>query len=82
MTTFADFITKFDEIFGSSSRPAIAVACGFAVAGACFIPASAPIAIPTAGGIVAAYMASRSVDKNTAAKVTIATGQPTAEVKP
>lgn len=59
---------QFDRLVASLSRPLIAVACGLAVAGSCFIPASAPIAIPVAGGVVAAYMAARTVDKNIAAK--------------
>lgn len=59
---------QFDRMVASLSRPVIAVACGFAVAGACFVPASAPIAIPVAGAVVGAYMAARTVDKNIAAK--------------
>lgn len=59
---------KADSMFSSFSRPYIAVICGTAIAGACFNPASAPIAIPVAGGVVAAYMAARTVDKNIAAK--------------
>lgn len=63
---------KIDEYFASFSRPYIAIACGTAVAGSCFIPASAPIAIPVAGAVVAAYMAARTVDKNIAAKAAAA----------
>ena len=76
-----------DELTASLSRPYIAIACGTAVAGSCFIPASAPIAIPVAGGVVAAYMAARTMDKNIAAKAatedkrTAAMGGPTAPLK-
>lgn len=59
---------KFDSLFASFSRPYIAIICGTAVAGACFVPVSAPIAIPLAAAIVGAYMAARTVDKNIAAK--------------
>ena len=57
-----------DELFASFSRPYIAISCGTAVAGSCFIQASAPIAIPVAGAVVGAYMAARTMDKNIAAK--------------
>lgn len=59
---------KVDELFASFSRPYIAIICGTAVAGSCFNPSTGPIAIPVAGGIVAAYMGFRTMDKNIAAK--------------
>jgi hypothetical protein len=54
---------KAGAMFASFSRPYIAVICGTAVAGACFNAATAPIALPIAGGVVVAYMGARTVDK-------------------
>jgi hypothetical protein len=71
---------KCDNLYASQSRPTIALACGFAVSGACFVPSTAPIAIPVAGGIVAAYMAARSVDKKTTANAEVAKAQAQAGV--
>ena len=65
---FAAVADKADMLFASFSRPYIAIICGTAIAGACFLPSSAPIALPIAGGIVVAYMGLRTVDKNIAAK--------------
>lgn len=50
------------------SRPSIAIICGVAVAGACFIPASAPIAIPVAGAVVMTYMGGKVVENVTKTK--------------
>lgn len=72
---WAALADKCDSLYASQSRPTIALVCGFAVAGACFVPASAPIAIPVAGGVVAAYMAARSVDKKTNANAEVAKAQ-------
>lgn len=58
---------KLDSMFASFSRPYIAVICGTAVAGACFNPSTAPIALPIAGGVVVAYMGARTIDKAIAA---------------
>jgi hypothetical protein len=50
------------------SRPSIAILCGCAIAGACFIPASAPIAIPVAGAVVMTYMGGKTYEKITSTK--------------
>jgi acetyl-CoA carboxylase carboxyltransferase component len=63
----------FTTLISELSRPSIAIICGIAVAGACFIPASAPIAIPVAGGVVVAYMGGKSLEKITATKTSGAT---------
>lgn len=62
---------KCDSLYSSQSRPTIAIMCGAAVAGACFVPAVAPIAVPVAGGIVMAYIGAKSVEKNIAAKADV-----------
>lgn len=90
-------VDKFDQIFGSASRPAIAIMCGAAVAASCLSPnpAVASIAIPSATAIVMTYIGTRGVenvkkitaasaDKATAAAAEIAAqpgGTATAEVK-
>jgi hypothetical protein len=61
----SDIVTT---LFSDLSRPSIAVACGFAVAGACFIPAAAPIAIPVAGAVVMTYMGGKTYEKITSTK--------------
>lgn len=60
-----DLLTK---LVSDLSRPSIAIFCGAAVAGACFIPASAPIAIPVAGAVVATYMGGKTYEKITETK--------------
>jgi small neutral amino acid transporter SnatA (MarC family) len=60
---WAALADKADQLFASFSRPYIAIICGTAVAGACFNAATAPIALPIAGGVVVAYMGARTVDK-------------------
>lgn len=60
--TLQEAIDKFDTVFGSCSRPAIAIMCGAAVAASCLIPASASIAIPSATAIVMTYIGTRGVE--------------------
>lgn len=60
-----DILTK---LVSDLSRPSIATMCGFAITGACFIPASAPIAIPVAGAVVATYMGGKTYEKITETK--------------
>lgn len=48
----------------------------FCIGIACFVPATAIVAIPAAAAIVIAAAGLRSVDKNTAAKVEIAKAAP------
>ena len=59
---------NYADLISDLSRPSIALACGFAIAGACFITASAPIAIPVAGGVVVAYMGGKTYEKITTTK--------------
>ncbi len=74
--TLQEAIDKFDSVFGSCSRPAIAIMCGAAVAASCLIPASAAIAIPSATAIVLGYIGTRGVENvkktNAEASVNIA----------
>lgn len=65
-----DFLTT---LVSDLSRPSIAIICGLAVAGACFIPASAPIAIPVAGAVVMTYMGGKTYEKVTTTKTTAVT---------
>lgn len=66
----SDLLTK---LVSDLSRPSIAILCGVAIAGACFIPASAPIAIPVAGAVVATYMGGKTYEQVTKTKTTGAT---------
>lgn len=63
----------FTTLISDLSRPSIAIICGLAVAGACFIPASAPIAIPVAGAVVMTYMGGKTYEKITSTKTAGAT---------
>jgi hypothetical protein len=65
-------LDKIDTFFAGTSRPLIALCCGLAVAGACFIRDSAPIAIPSAAAIASAWMVARSIDKKTSANADVA----------
>lgn len=65
-----DFLTT---LVSDLSRPSIAIICGLAVAGACFIPAAAPIAIPVAGAVVMTYMGGKTYEKVTTTKTTAVT---------
>ena len=60
----------FTTLISDMSRPSIAIICGVAVAGACFITASAPIAIPVAGAVVMTYMGGKTYEKITTTKTT------------
>jgi hypothetical protein len=60
--------TLLTTLASELSRPSIAIMCGAAIAGCCFIPATAPIAIPVAGGIVATYFGGKTYEKITATK--------------
>jgi hypothetical protein len=64
--TLQEGIEKFDQVFGSTSRPAIAIMCGASVAASCLSPnaAIASIAIPSATGIVIAYIGTRGFENN------------------
>lgn len=66
-------ITIFTALLSENSRPTIAILCGVAVAGSCFIPAAAPIAIPVAGAVVMTYMGGRTYEKVTSTKTAGAT---------
>lgn len=80
MNLNTDMITT---LVSDLSRPSIAIMCGVAVAGACFIPASAPVAIPVAGGVIVAYMGGKTYEKITATKtdgVTAMAGNKPADV--
>jgi acetyl-CoA carboxylase carboxyltransferase component len=72
MIQWAAIADKLDQLYSNQSRPTIALMCGAAVAGSCFIPAVAPIAVPVAGGIVMAYFGAKAVEKNIAAKADVA----------
>lgn len=65
---------NFTQFFSDISRPNIATACGYAIAVACFIPATAPIAIPVAGAIVMTYMGGKTYENVTTTKT--ASGEP------
>lgn len=56
---------KIDELANSFARPYSVYVCSTAIAIACLIPASAPIAIPVAGAVVGGVAYFRSMDKKT-----------------
>lgn len=73
---------KADQLFASFARPYIAIICGTGVAGACFVPASAPIAIPVAGAIVGGFMAVRTIEKNAVVKADVENKKTDAGITP
>lgn len=54
---------KIDEFLASFQRPYATYVCATAVAVACLIPQTAPIALPVAGAVLGANIASRTVEK-------------------
>lgn len=54
---------KIDEFLASFQRPYATYACATAVAYACFIPQSAPIALPLAAAVIGGNIAARTVEK-------------------
>jgi hypothetical protein len=54
---------KVDEFLASFQRPYATYVCATAVAYACIVPATAPIAIPIAGAVIGGNIAARTVER-------------------
>jgi hypothetical protein len=58
---------KVDELVASWARPYTVFVCSTAIAICCFIPATAPIALPLAGALAGGAAVLRTIDKKTIA---------------